>query len=111
MNTLSTVALLTLSNVFMTFAWYGHLKFKESPLWIAILASWGIAFFEYCVQVPANRIGAATLDVYQLKILQEAITLSVFIGFAVFYFSEAPKMKHLVSMALITLAVAVAFRK
>ncbi len=111
MNTLSTVALLTLSNIFMTFAWYGHLKFKASPLWLAILASWGIAFFEYCVQVPANRMGSETLSVYHLKILQEAITLVVFMAFALFYMGEAPRPKHLISFALVLAAVAVAFQE
>lgn len=77
-----TVALLTISNVFMTFAWYGHLNYKSKPLWIVILASWGIAFFEYCFQVPANRYGHGQFTAPQLKILQEVITLLVFGAFS-----------------------------
>ena len=110
MNTAVAAALLTVSNIFMTFAWYGHLKFRSSPLWIAILASWGIAFFEYMIQVPANRIGAQGLSVYQLKVMQECITLLVFMGFAVLYMGEAPRMKHLVAFGLVLAAVAVCFR-
>ena len=84
-----TVALLTLSNVFMTFAWYGHLKNLGHRPWIvAALASWGIALFEYLLQVPANRIGATALQLGQLKILQEVITLSVFVPFALFYMRQ-----------------------
>jgi uncharacterized protein len=80
------LALLILSNVFMTFAWYGHLKhFSDRPLWIAIFASWGIAFFEYCLQVPANRLGSSHFSLPQLKILQEVITLIVFVAFAHWY--------------------------
>ena len=115
MNTLApaawTVGLLILSNVFMTTAWYGHLKFKSAPLWIAILASWGIALFEYILQVPANRIGYGALSGYQLKILQECITLAVFIGFALFYLGESPEPRYLISFGLIVAAVAVAFYK
>jgi uncharacterized protein len=73
--TITAISLLVLSNIFMTFAWYGHLKFKDSPLWLAILISWGIAFFEYCLQVPANRIGHSTLSAAELKTIQEVITL------------------------------------
>lgn len=79
-----TIILLTISNIFMTFAWYGHLKFKDKALWIVILVSWGIAFFEYCFQVPANRIGHANYSAVQLKGVQEIITLTVF-SFSVFY--------------------------
>ena len=86
---LQTILLLALSNVFMTFAWYAHLKnLSEKPWWIAVFASWGIAFFEYLVQVPANRIGHTELDLGQLKIMQEIITLSVFVPFAVFYMKQ-----------------------
>jgi uncharacterized protein (DUF486 family) len=82
-----TVAMLVVSNVFMTYAWYGHLRdLRDRPLWIAILASWGIAFFEYCFQVPANRMGFGTLTLAQLKIIQEVITMIVFMAFAAFYF-------------------------
>src|SRR4051812_45377593 len=78
-----TILLLCLSNLFMTFAWYGHLKFlADRPLWVTILASWGIAFFEYCLMVPANRLGYVHWTGYQLKIIQEVITLVVFVGFA-----------------------------
>ena|ERR1035437_1724258 len=111
MRTLYTVALLIASNCFMTAAWYGHLKFKTSPLWIAILASWGLAFFEYTLQVPANRISFGTLSAYQLKILQEAITLCVFVIFAGIYFGEGMTLRYGVSFALIFVAVVVAFYK
>ena len=90
-----TVLLLLLSNVFMTFAWYGHLKhLKSSALYIAILASWGIALFEYMLMVPANRIGHQVLNLAQLKILQEVITLSVFIPFALLYMKEPFKWNY-----------------
>ncbi|MBX9904616.1 MAG: DMT family protein [Burkholderiales bacterium] len=92
----ATVLLLTASNVFMTFAWYGHLKhLNASPWWIAALIAWGIALFEYLLQVPANRIGYTTLNLGQLKILQEVITLSVFVPFAIFYMGEDLKMNYL----------------
>ena len=91
-----TVALLTCSNVFMTFAWYAHLRnLSDRPWWIAALASWGIALFEYLVQVPANRIGHRELDLGQLKILQEVIALSVFVPFAAFYMREPVKLDYL----------------
>ena len=83
-----TVILLVLSNVFMTFAWYGHLKYKNSALWVAILVSWGLAFFEYCLQVPANRIGSGHFSLQQLKVMQEIITMAVFAGFAAWYMKE-----------------------
>jgi uncharacterized protein (DUF486 family) len=108
---LTTVMLLTASNLFMTFAWYGHLKFKSSPLLIVILASWGIAFFEYCLQVPANRIGSSTLSAVELKTIQEAITLTVFVGFATLYLGEPVRWNHLAGFALMTLAVWVIFKK
>jgi hypothetical protein len=91
-----SIGLLFLSNVFMTFAWYGHLKnFKSSALWVAILASWGIAFFEYCLQVPGNRIGSEHFSLPQLKILQEVITMIVFAGFAVWYMKVPLKLDFL----------------
>ncbi|MBL9119279.1 MAG: DMT family protein [Phycisphaerae bacterium] len=105
----TTVLLLLASNVFMTYAWYGHLKFKGSPLWIAILASWGIAFFEYCLQVPANRWGHGAMTLAQLKITQEAITLVVFLGFAWVTFREAPRWNEALAMVLIMAAVVVTF--
>lgn len=93
---LKTILLLTISNVFMTFAWYAHLKnLNNKPWMIAALASWGIAFFEYMFQVPANRIGFTVMTVAQLKILQEVITLSVFIPFAVFYMQQPMKLDFL----------------
>jgi len=93
---LTTVVLLTASNVFMTFAWYGHLKhFNSSPWWIAALVSWGIALFEYLLQVPANRIGYTTMNLGQLKILQEVITLTVFVPFAVLYMGQGLKVNYL----------------
>lgn len=104
-----TIILLTLSNVFMTFAWYGHLKFKESPLWWAILASWGIAFFEYCLQVPANRWGHGTFSAPQLKIIQEVLTLLVFGGFSVWYLGETLRWNHIVGFVLILAAVVFVF--
>lgn len=99
------VCLLLVSNVFMTYAWYGHLKRKDSPLWQAILVSWGIAFFEYCLMVPANRWGSAVYEPYQLKILQEVITLLVFIGFALFYFGVRPQWNHIAAFGCIVEAV------
>ena len=90
-----TILLLTISNIFMTFAWYGHLKYRGETLWKVILASWGIAFFEYLLQVPANRIGYTQFSVAQLKITQEVITLSVFAPFAVLYLREPMKLDYL----------------
>ena len=90
-----TLTLLTLSNVFMTFAWYAHLKeLGDKPWFVAALASWGIALFEYLLQVPANRIGYTIFSIAQLKILQEVVTLVVFVPFAVFYLKEAPKLDY-----------------
>lgn len=108
---MTTVILLTISNLFMTFAWYGHLKFKETPLIWVILISWGIAFAEYCFQVPANRIGHAQFSAAQLKTIQEVITLIVFSGFSVLYLKEELKWNYLVGFALIILAVFVIFKK
>jgi uncharacterized protein len=94
--TVTTILLLTLSNVFMTFAWYGHLKDLRAQPWIiAALVSWGIAFFEYMLQVPANRIGYTTMSLPQLKILQEVITLSVFVPFAMLYMQQPLKLDFL----------------
>lgn len=96
MNLFWTVTLLLCSNVFMTFAWYGHLKnLASAPLWLAILVSWGIALFEYMLQVPANRIGFQSLSLGQLKVLQEVITLSVFVPFALFYMDQPLKLDYL----------------
>lgn len=93
--------MLTISNVFMTFAWYGHLKFKTSPLWIAILSSWAIALVEYCFAVPANRYGSAVYSAAELKTMQEVITLIIFALFSVFYLKEALTINHAVGFALI----------
>lgn len=99
---LATFTLLTISNVFMTFAWYGHLRHKQSALWLAILVSWLIAFIEYCFQVPANRLGHnAGISAAQLKTIQEVITLGVFCTFAVFYLKEPLKWNYLLGFALI----------
>ncbi|MCE9596830.1 MAG: DMT family protein [Spirochaetia bacterium] len=106
---MATVLLLILSNVFMTFAWYGHLKFKSTPLWITILVSWGIAFFEYCLQVPANRMGHGLFSAFQLKVIQEVITISVFVAFAILYLNERPQWNHFVSFLCIVGAVYFAF--
>ena len=107
-----TVLLLVASNIFMTFAWYGHLKDKSLPLWKAILISWGIAFFEYCLMVPANRLGYTSgLSGFQLKITQEVITLVVFTCFAVVYLKEPFHWKYLVSFGLLLGAVYFMFRK
>lgn len=106
-----TVILLTISNVFMTFAWYGHLKFKSSPLWKAIVASWLIAFLEYCFQVPANRIGHRQFTAAQLKMIQEVITLLVFCVFSVFYLKEQFKWNYIVGFLLILGAVFFVFRE
>jgi len=95
------IAMLVLSNVFMTFAWYGHLRFKLAPLWIAVVASWGIAFFEYWLAVPANRIGSKVYAAAELKTMQEVITLLVFAGFSVLYLKEPITLNHLVGFALI----------
>jgi uncharacterized protein len=104
------IALLVASNIFMTFAWYGHLAFKSKPLWIVVLASWGIAFFEYWLAVPANRYGHAVYSAAELKTMQEVITFIVFIGFSVLFLKEAITMKHIAVFALIALGAAVVFR-
>src|SRR5690349_20897703 len=102
--------LLLASNTFMTIAWYGHLRFKKAPLVVAILASWGIALFEYCLQVPANRIGYRTLSAYQLKVLQEAIALVVFMVFAAVWLGEGVQPRYLAAFALVLLGVLIAVR-
>ena len=96
-----TILLLLASNVFMTFAWYGHLKYKSAPLMIVIFVSWGIAFFEYLLQVPANRIGHGYFSAAELKTIQEVITLSVFAAFSVFYLKESLTWNHAIGFALI----------
>jgi uncharacterized protein (DUF486 family) len=105
--------LLVVSNIFMTYAWYGHLKdFKAKPLWIAILASWAVAFFEYCLQVPANRIGfqQAGISLAQLKVMQEVITMIVFAAFAVFYMGEKLTLNFLYAGICLVAAVFFMFR-
>ncbi len=108
---MQTILLLIASNVFMTIAWYGHLKYKSEALWKVIFASWGIAFFEYCLQVPANRMGHGMFTAAQLKIIQEVITLVVFAGFSIVYLKEEMKWNYLVSFGLILGAVFFAFKK
>ncbi len=108
---MKTILLLTVSNVFMTFAWYGHLKHRSMPLLVVILVSWGIAFFEYCFQVPANRIGHEYFSAAQLKTMQEVITLVVFSVFSVLYLKEEFRWNYLVGFALIILAVFFIFKK
>src|SRR5262249_987497 len=100
-----TIVLLTISNVFMTFAWYGHLKYKNSPLWLAIVVSWLIAFVEYCFQVPANRIGHYSFSAAQLKVMQEVITLLVFAVFSVLYLREELRWNYIVGFVLVVAAV------
>jgi uncharacterized protein (DUF486 family) len=95
----------------MNVAWYGHLKFKSAPLWVAIAISWGLALFEYILLIPANRIGYGKFSPYQLKILQEIITLSIFTIFAIFYFGEGLNIRYGISYMLIVAAVGVAFYK
>jgi uncharacterized protein (DUF486 family) len=108
---IAPIALLFASNVFMTFAWYGHLKFKHLPLWMVVLASWGIAFFEYCLQVPANRMGHAVYDAAELKAIQEIVTLVVFVGFSYWYLGEAVSSRQLLGFALIVVAAFLIFGK
>ena len=104
LDRLYPVLLLLGSNIFMTFAWYGHLKYKTTPLLVAIFASWGIAFFEYCLMVPANRWGHAVYSAPQLKGMQEIITLVVFAGFSAWYLGESVKWNHWAGFALIAVA-------
>jgi uncharacterized protein (DUF486 family) len=104
------VLMLLVSNVFMTFAWYGHLKYKSSPLVLAILASWGIAFIEYSFAVPANRFGSAVYTTAQLKTMQEVITLIVFAGFSLLYLKEPITWNHVVGFALIASGAFFVFR-
>jgi uncharacterized protein (DUF486 family) len=111
MTVLLTVGLLVLSNVFMTVAWYGHLRFITAPLWLTIVGSWSIAFLEYCFQVPANRLGYHVLSGYELKTLQEIITLIVFVVFAQVYMGEGFKPKHLAGFALLGIAAWVLFQE
>ncbi|WP_230531594.1 DMT family protein [Microvirga roseola] len=104
------IAMLIASNVFMTFAWYGHLKYKAAPLWIAVIASWSIAFVEYWFAVPANRIGSAVYSAAELKTMQEVITLLVFAGFSVLYLREPLGWNHLIGFGLIAAGAAFIFQ-
>jgi uncharacterized protein (DUF486 family) len=108
---MTTIVLLTISNIFMTFAWYGHLKYRHTPLPKVIVISWIIAFAEYCFQVPANRIGSYQFSTAQLKTIQEVITLTVFSVFSVLYLREPIRWNYTVGFALIVLAVFVIFKK
>src|SRR5271168_5564528 len=107
---MSTILLLSLSNVFMTFAWYGHLKYGHDwPLWRAVLVSWGIALFEYCLAVPANRLGFVQFSGFQLKIIQEVITIVVFIVFGIYFLKEKLAWNYLVAFAFLAVAAFFAF--
>jgi len=108
---MTTIVLLTISNIFMTFAWYGHLKYRQVPLFTVIVVSWGIAFFEYCFQVPANRIGSYEFSAVQLKTIQEVITLTVFSVFSVLYLDAPIKWNYIVGSVLMVAAVFVIFKK
>ena len=108
---MAAIILLTISNIFMTIAWYGHLRFKHSALWKAVLVSWLIAFVEYCFQVPANRIGHYQFSAAQLKTIQEVITLGVFCIFSVVYLKEELKWNYLVGFVFIFMAVFFVFKK
>jgi uncharacterized protein (DUF486 family) len=106
---MATIVLLVISNAFMTLAWYGHLKYPKTPIVMAVVVSWLIAFGEYCFQVPANRIGYGQFTGYQLKIIQETITLAMFAVFAYFYLGESMRWNHLASFACLMGAVVFAF--
>jgi uncharacterized protein (DUF486 family) len=108
---MSTILLLVVSNVFMTFAWYGHLRFRDQALWKVILVSWGIAFLEYCFQVPANRFGSYRFSAAQLKIIQEVITVTVFSFFSVFYLKESFRWNNAAAFACMVAAVWFAWRR
>src|SRR5258708_4928386 len=108
---MKTIALLTISNIFMTFAWYGHLKYRDVPLFKVIVVSWMIAFFEYCFQVPANRVGSYEFSAAQLKTIQEVITLTVFAVFSVLYLKQPLGWNYFAGFALIVAAVAVIFKR
>jgi uncharacterized protein (DUF486 family) len=110
-RSMRTIALLTISNIFMTFAWYGHLKYRDVPLYKVILISWLIAFFEYCFQVPANRIGSYEFSAVQLKTIQEVITLVVFSIFSVLYLGQSIRWNHVAGFAMIVGAVGLIFKQ
>jgi uncharacterized protein (DUF486 family) len=104
------VVMLLMSNIFMTFAWYGHLKHRSAPIFVAIVASWAIAFFEYCLAVPANRFGSYYYSTAQLKTMQEVVTLLVFSGFSVFWLKESLTVNHIIGFALIAVGASFIFR-
>ncbi|MDX1948886.1 MAG: DMT family protein [Rickettsiales bacterium] len=108
---ITTILLLVASNIFMTFAWYGHLKYKSAPLLLVIFISWAIAFFEYCLQVPANRLGSSVFSAVQLKTIQEIITLIVFAVFSVYYLGQEIKWNHLLGFLFLVLAGFFIFKK
>lgn len=108
---MKTILLLTISNIFMTFAWYGHLKYRDVSLYKVIVISWMIAFFEYCFQVPANRIGSYEFSAAQLKTIQEVITLTVFAVFSVLYLKQPLRWNHIAGFAMIVGAVGVIFKQ
>ena len=110
-NRMRTILLLTISNIFMTFAWYGHLKFRGTALWKAIMVSWGIAFFEYCFQVPGNRLGFYEFNSAQLKTIQEVITLSVFSVFSIVYLGEKFRWNYAAGFGCIVLGAFFVFHK
>ncbi|OHE77705.1 MAG: hypothetical protein A3F67_12040 [Verrucomicrobia bacterium RIFCSPHIGHO2_12_FULL_41_10] len=107
---MKTILLLICSNIFMTIAWYGHLRYRQLPLFVAIIASWGIAFFEYCFQVPANRIGSYEFSVVQLKTIQEIITLVVFCIFSYFYFEQKVGINQVIGFCFLVLAAYFMFK-
>ena len=104
------IVMLLISNVFMTFAWYGHLKFTDRPLWLVVVSSWGIAFIEYCFAVPANRLGSAVYSPAELKTMQEVITLTVFAAFSVLYLGERLTLNHVVGFAFICVGALFVFK-
>src|ERR1700724_3149966 len=108
---MTTIVLLTISNMYMTFAWYGHLKFRQAPLFKVILVSWGIAFFEYCFQVPANRIGSYEFNAVQLKTIQEVITLTVFSVFSVLYLGDKFKWNYATGFTFVAIGSFFIFHK
>ena len=111
MSHVTPILLLIASNVFMTFAWYGHLRYKHVSLPLVVLASWGIAFFEYCLMVPANRMGHAVYSAPQLKAIQEIVTLVVFAGFSAWYLGEQVTPRQLAGFALIVVAAVLIFER
>jgi uncharacterized protein (DUF486 family) len=106
-----TILLLFVSNIFMTYAWYGHLKQQDFPMWKAILVSWSIAFFEYCFMVPANRLGYGQFNAFQLKTIQEVVNLVVFSAFAVWFLKEEFRWNYALAFALMIAAVVLVFKK